>query len=174
MRELSIVEAYWARVVKDGPLNVPELGPCWEWEGAFASNGYPRTPSGKRGRYLLAHRVSLSLKLGRPIAEGMHACHRCDYPPCTRPDHLYEGTDADNVKDAVSRGRHKKGGMDPAAKLTDDMIIAIRTRAANGEKNRALAAEYGVAESLISGIIRGSRWKHVGGPISQKYRTKEK
>ena len=51
-----------------------------------------------------AHRVSHELHIG-PIPEGLGVLHRCDNPPCTRPDHIYAGTQGRNLLDAYERGR---------------------------------------------------------------------
>lgn len=104
----------------------------------------------------------------------MFACHSCDNPPCVNPRHLYEGTNQDNVNDAVSRNRHKTGEKDPAAKLSDFDVLMIRELSASGTKNRSLAECYGVAESLVSGVVRGTRWAHIGGPRTHKYNMQKK
>lgn len=59
------------------------------------------------GRHLLAHRYSMELALGHPIERGMAVCHRCDNPPCVRPDHLFLGTLTDNDRDMRDKGRDK-------------------------------------------------------------------
>jgi hypothetical protein len=77
---------------------------CWEvtshkpmWGGYIAAH--------VDGRRQLLHRWSLEKKLGRPIGEGLFSLHSCDNPPCFNPDHLREGTKADNSRDRVIRGR---------------------------------------------------------------------
>lgn len=164
----EIEQRFWAKVDRRSDDE------CWEWAAKSKNQfGYgvfhPRKPE-----TVGAHRFSLALKLGRPIAPGMFACHTCDNPPCVNPRHLYEGTNQDNVDDAVSRNRQKRGDMDPNAKLTDEDVLSIRVMVANGEKSRTAAAIYGVRESLISGIVRGNRWKHVGGPRTEHYKIQRK
>ena len=162
----SIEERFWANVDRRSENE------CWEWAAKS------KTPAGygvfhpRKPETVGAHRFSLALHLGRPITTGMFACHTCDNPPCVNPHHLYEGTSQNNVDDAVSRQRHKRGEMDPNAKLSEDDVLAIRFMVADGAKSRSAAAIYGVQESLISGIVRGNRWQHVGGPITKHYKRK--
>lgn len=78
-----------------------ELG-CWPLRSSHP-DGYSRV--GFHGRTVYGHRLALQESLGRPIRAGYSALHRCDNPPCVNPAHLYEGTQADNVRDAVARGR---------------------------------------------------------------------
>lgn len=87
------------RVVPD----LPDLGPCVEWQGRRSKDGYGEY--GDNGR---AHRKAWSDVYG-PIPAGMVIRHRCDNPPCVRIDHLQIGTQADNVRDAVERGRARGG-----------------------------------------------------------------
>jgi hypothetical protein len=88
----------------NGPVLVESLGPCWPWLGACNSSGYGLISEG--GRLYLAHRIALSMALGRDLAPGMVSRHRCDNPPCIRPSHLQEGSQTENVREAVMRGRH--------------------------------------------------------------------
>jgi hypothetical protein len=60
---------------------------------------------------------------------------------------------------------YQKGAARPAAKLTDDQIVKIRQAVAGGAKQADVAAEYGVSQGLVSGIVNGHRWKHADGPI---------
>jgi hypothetical protein len=63
-------------------------------------------------------------------------------------------------------GRSYQRGTDrPAAKLTEEQIIEIRQAVAHGAKQVDVAAEYGVSQGLVSGIVNGRRWQHVDGPI---------
>src|SRR6185312_3623765 len=88
-------ELFWSHVHKsDG---------CWEWTGARTKKGYGvfgRT--GVKCRTIKAHRAAFLITHGHlPV----YVLHRCDNPPCVRPDHLYEGTAAENTSDMISRRR---------------------------------------------------------------------
>jgi hypothetical protein len=81
---------------------------CWIWTGAFNSNGYGHIFTGSDGRATktqLAHRLIYEMKYGA-IPEGMNVCHKCDVPACCNPDHLFVGTQADNLRDMRNKGRN--------------------------------------------------------------------
>jgi hypothetical protein len=101
---LGLANAYlfWARVapVSDDP------DACWEWTGARdAVNGYGKwRPLYVRGAQVYAHRVAYFLAYGE-YRIGLKVCHRCDNPPCCRPDHLFVGTQKENLQDMLAKGR---------------------------------------------------------------------
>jgi len=57
-----------------------------------------------------AHRVAWELHYG-PIPQNMQVLHRCDNPPCCNPDHLFLGTQADNVADMIAKKRGRMPGL---------------------------------------------------------------
>src|SRR6478609_2944250 len=75
---------------------------CWEWRGARTAAGYGEIHKG--GKQRLAHGLSYERFVG-PIPPGNVICHRCDNPGCVRPDHLFAGTQADNMVDMYAKGR---------------------------------------------------------------------
>jgi HNH endonuclease len=86
-------------------IRVDDPAGCWIWSGTRqTADGY----GGIRiaGTVWLAHRLSWTLSRG-PIPEGLSVLHRCDTPPCIRPEHLFLGTQADNMLDA----RNKREGI---------------------------------------------------------------
>ena len=75
---------------------------CWVWEGVRDKDGYGRVWID--GHYYRAHRVVWEDEYG-PIPDGILVCHLCDNPPCVRPDHLFLGTQKDNIADMLEKGR---------------------------------------------------------------------
>lgn len=69
--------------------------------------------------------------------------------------------------------RYQKGSDRPAAKLTDQQIVEIRQAVAHGAKQVDVAAEFGISQGLVSGIVNGHRWRHVDGPIRMTTTTPE-
>lgn len=124
---------------------------CLLWLGCIDDQGYGRL--GKR----LAHRLSWEAHRG-PIPRGLMACHKCDVPGCINPDHIFLGTHADNMADKGAKGRVPRGEGQTNAKLNDGLVLAIR---ADMRPSRKIAAEYGIARSLVSMIKTGRRWSHV-------------
>lgn len=128
---------------------------CWEWTGLKDKDGYGIFPYAKK--QWRAHRLALILN-GTEVPDGMMACHHCDNPGCVNPSHLYVGSDADNIRDKVARGRAPAGEQGYQAKLTNSDVGAIRR---STERVVVLAARYSVSHSTISMIRSRKTWKHI-------------
>jgi hypothetical protein len=176
------IEPFWSKADRSGDG-------CWEWQAAKDSDGYGYFTAPKydradwpvKGRR--ASRVAWTLTNG-PIPDGLLVCHHCDNPTCVRPSHLFLGTQADNIADMLAKGRGVKGRKMPGpnrlrgenangARLTEAEVYRIRVRYSKGKvTQRDLATEFGVDVTLVSLIIKGKVWKHVGGPISNGNRLR--
>lgn len=115
--------------------------------------GYKRINS---SRPISVHRLALKEKLGRDLLPGMVACHRCDKPTCINPEHLFEGTQIENVMDAVSKGRQTNPRL-----FNDIEIRRIRRDYAGGESQKKLSLKYGVARNTIYQIVNYLSYKDV-------------
>jgi hypothetical protein len=137
---------------------VDRSGECWIWTGWCDKDGYGgfRWHDGQER----AHRVSWEIAHG-PIPEGHLILHRCDNPPCVNPDHLYDGTQQDNMTEKSDKGRGATGERHPMAKLTEDAVRNIRSRLTQGESLSSIGRVYGVHMGTIWRIREGRLWKDV-------------
>lgn len=129
---------------------------CWLWTGYLRNDLHGSLYY--RGRNIYVHRLAWALENG-DIPAGKCVCHHCDTPNCVNPEHLFLGTQADNVADMMEKGRDRtvarKGMNHGNATLTDGEVEAIRQAAADGEEQRSIAARFGCAQSHVSRIVRG-------------------
>jgi len=92
-------------------------GECWEWGKGDGNYG---TFSISKNRTIGAHRVSYALFVG-PVPDKMQVCHRCDNPSCVKPDHLFLGTQKDNMRDM--RDKKSRGYSNPVLKGKKKHVI---------------------------------------------------
>ena len=148
------MERFWSKVDKNG-----ENG-CWNWTACISTGGYGFFRDNDKNLY--AHRISLELKLGRPIADGLCANHTCKQNrKCVNPDHLYEGTYKQNTNDRDKDGTTRRGEEHGMSKLTADDIREIRVLIGFGFSQTELGQMYGVRQETISQVILGKKWKHI-------------
>lgn len=143
-------ERFWLYVKRTGEND------CWLWTGSKRGS-YGKIKDNRKS--LLSHRVSYELHFG-VIPDGMLVCHRCDIPGCVNPNHLFLGTQSDNLKDCRDKGRFDQvsGSRQWMSKLTDSEVLEILR---DGRKNVVIAEEYGVSAATISYIKSRKTWKHV-------------
>lgn len=149
---------------------------CWLWSG-HPSSRYPAFRF--HGRRESVHRVSWMIYRG-PIPAGIEVCHDCpagDNTRCVNPDHLFLGTQADNLQDMAAKGRHgaqrdpaaftarlalvrtaKQGEENPAAKLTEADVIELRNLRAVGLSYSSLVDHFGISKSQVSRICKYQSW----------------
>lgn len=137
---------------------------CWEWKGGIdpPTSGHAKGYGYFAGFARLkvgAHRFAYELAVGK-IPPNRVIRHTCDNPPCCNPAHLVVGTQADNMGDRQAAGRYARGSSHHASRLTEEAVSEIRRRYVAGEKQVALAAEFGVGQQTISRVVNGKGWAH--------------
>lgn len=131
---------------------------CWEWKGSVVGKGYGVLRCVNETK--LAHRISYELHHG-PIPDGLDCLHKCDNPPCVNPNHLFLGTNDDNIQDKVTKGRQPKGSTHANARWSEDDIRAMRDLYASGVSQREIAAIYHTHQGTVGHIVRRKAWKHI-------------
>lgn len=144
----SLEERFWSKVDRRGPDD------CWPWTAGLGGGGdrYGYIRVSPTEGAISAPRLALILD-GRDPGHGGVTRHTCDNPLCVNPAHLISGTQAANLDDMARRLRNGR-------KLDGDQAAEIRRRLAAGERQRPLAAEFGVSQPMISKIKRERNWRY--------------
>ena len=153
---MDLATRFWGRVSPEDPVTG-----CRVWTlSLFAQTGYGQVRIAGKAR--TAHRVAWELTHG-PIPPGIFVLHKCDNRPCCNPDHLFLGTQADNVDDMTAKGRSRRrnGPTHPSAKLTAATVVEARKRVEAGESIRAVARSLGMSHTAMRKVIDGRTWKAV-------------
>ena len=134
---------------------------CVEWTGFRNDKGYGRTRVGNRKK-MLCHRIAWVMLHG-PIPEDLQVLHDCDNPPCLC--HLHLGTNTDNNREMMERGRFKPapvriGERSNFSKLTQDQVQEIR-RLRGTMSQASIGKIFGVRQSTVSLIHSGKNWAHL-------------
>lgn len=143
---------FWRRVDKSGGEHA-----CWPWMAGRNLSGYGKFAY-SHDRTHAAHKYAYELTYG-PVPDGMFVCHRCDQPPCCNPAHLFAATPKENSADRDRKGRSGTRGRrhEAVCKLTLEQQVEIRRRVRAGERQTAVAREFGVDPSHVSRLSRYER-----------------
>jgi hypothetical protein len=141
--------------IENSSVKIPESG-CWIWMKSVNRNGYGKTSLG-RNTNLSAHRASYEEKYG-PIPNGLMALHHCDIRSCVNPDHIFLGTQQDNMTDKVDKKRQAVGEFHGMSKLTEQQAMRAKF---GKEKTSDLAKEFGCSAVMIRQIRQGKYWKYL-------------
>lgn len=144
---------------------------CWLWTGGLSSKGYGQLTIGSKyskefpKKNLTASRVAWEVFNG-PIPDGLCVLHDCDEPACVRIDHLFIGTNDDNSKDAVSKGRMQHGINRHNAILNDAIVVEIRRLARSGLSQILIGLNLGFTRDTVAKVVQRKNWKHVPDEIT--------
>lgn len=139
---------------------------CWNFTGY--KDKYGRGAFGYRGSSHVAPRISYLLTKD-DIPSGICVLHSCDNPSCINPEHLFLGTQMDNVHDMIIKGRDNfslrnpmKGSLNGQSILNEDRVKQIKSLLNEGRLlYRELAESFGVSRQTITNIATGRCWSHV-------------
>ena len=166
MRKQRAIDNKFQRLLDSCNLSVDG---CWNWNKSLTIKGYGKfggiRVNGK-SNWKIAHRVSYELFYGE-IPKGLFVCHTCDNPKCVNPDHLWLGTNNDNVQDMIRKGRKHiptsesvSGEKNPNSRLKLKQVQEIKFFIKEGNKTlKEIADLYSVTGTLIWRIKDGRAWK---------------
>lgn len=146
-----------------------KVGDCILWTGCKDKAGYGIFNAWFARGHSRVHRVSYLLTHG-PFDRKLKVLHRCDVRNCVNPDHLWLGTQIDNINDMVAKGRQRSGGcigeVNGGAKLTDELVQEIR-RERHDQRTPyyKLAERLGVSTMTIYRACVGQAWAHIDGAV---------
>ena len=135
---------------------------CWEYTRCVGPNGYGFMAA--FGVTWPVHRLAYNLLVGD--VGDKNVLHRCDNRKCFNPDHLFLGTQSENIRDMFQKGRNanveRKGEHNPRARLTEIDVLSIREMYASGKHlQRELAKMFSISPTMISYIVLRKTWKHI-------------
>jgi hypothetical protein len=158
----SFEEKFWSKV------EISDQDKCWRWIGAKRWNGYGKFTHLEKT--ILAHRASYQIAFGS-IEKNMVICHKCDNRWCVNPNHLWSGTQGENLSDMFAKGRNAKKKprgsceLHPRAKVDNVQVKEIIERYSLGESSRKLASVYGISKTMILNIVNGKNWKNIDDDV---------
>ena len=156
-----ITDRFWLKVDKtDG---------CWWWTGCLNSGGYGDIGLSGEHRNTRAHRLSWVIHNG-DIPNGLYVLHKCDNRSCVNPDHLFLGTNQENMDDMWRKGRGSRlyGATSPNCRLSTKQVDEIRERhiagihpaRGTGSSTSELANEFGITKTYVWQLTN-HKWRNV-------------
>lgn len=161
------IARFWEKVNKDGPIPDPVKYPelktrCWVWTACRVFNGYGRFGISDPIKHVeLAHRMSYKIEIG-VIEDGFYVLHRCDNPICVNPNHLFTGTQKQNISHMVSKHRGRVGSQYEHSKLNEATVeLILKMRKETGASHKEIGMKFNVPRRHVGKIIGRAIWRHV-------------
>lgn len=173
---MKLLERFWS--------NVNKTETCWLWTGPTSGSTVAYGVFSFGSKNFLAHRVSYELEVDQ-IKPSHSVLHHCDRGLCVRPDHLFTGTQKDNIHDMLAKGRFTPpyGEKCGTSKLTWEQVAEIRqlygpVPKLPGQRRSLGLAElgrrYGVSAPTIHSIVHHKKWIDRSGTHGDSAAAKRK
>lgn len=149
------VERFWSAIQRGSKDS------CWIWQQSKTRTGYGVVNF--KGTRTTAHRIAYELEKGQ-IPDGHYVLHRCDNPSCCNPEHLFTGTQKENIADMHNKGRagdcRNFGEKHGRVKLSDAEVRTLIQDREGGATQQSLAIQYGISQAQVGRIVRGENRVH--------------
>lgn len=148
-KKKPLVKRLWAKV------QIPETpDSCWLWTAHVNTSGYGQI-SDDNGKLKLASRIIYEIYNGA-IPDGLLVLHTCDNPQCVNPNHLFVGTQFDNMRDMMKKGRgvmRKGHARHPRRKVSKEDIGRIKQLYKEGMYQKDIAILFAIHQASVSRIV---------------------
>lgn len=161
-KDIDREKAFWSKV------DIKSEDECWEYKAGKCANSYGQFWDGKL--HILAHRYAWELSNKTTIPKGMFILHKCDNPLCCNPNHLYCGTQTDNMGDMIRRHRR---GMRAKGKLYAGEIWLIRRLNIAKTKHQDMRFKHKISASTVCKMFKVSYKTILNIWNTEKYLCKE-
>lgn len=145
---------FWSRVQfsRDG---------CWKYMNKEKTASRPYAMAICGGIRSNAPRIAWMIANGTAVPAEMYVLHSCDNPSCVRPAHLHLGTQSDNMREMVERGRAStrkvtglRGEKNPKSRISDNEQAELEKLYAAGWSTDHLSKKFGISKNAINNRIR--------------------
>lgn len=132
---------------------------CWICTSHKDDNrGYPEFHYNKKTITIHRFMYMIYVNGGKEIPKGLCVCHTCDDPKCINPEHLFLGTQQDNIRDMINKGRHKSRRL-----LNDVQVKEIKLLYEQNPQVRKseIAKLYNVSPDVIYKLLSGKSYRNI-------------
>ena len=154
----GVVDRFWSKVIR-----TIDATKCWEWKASLRQDGYGQFKFHRK--MWGAHRFSYMIRNNNIIDGDLFVCHTCDNRKCVNPDHLFTGTQKDNLADAVAKGITNRGIKNGRCRLTPLTVAFIREIYKRGGVSKLLLSHvFDISYTQTRRILSEESWSWLEVP----------